>query len=68
MQLTFIVKTTAADWVNLAVMSSIDRMVQNFGYYHYPELADTVKYILKDIFICIIKQQCSDQEESKWNG
>jgi len=27
---------------------------------------DTAKYILKDIFICIIKVQCSDQEERKW--
>jgi len=60
MQLTFILKTKAAYWANLAVMISINRMVWHFGDYYYPEFADTVKYILKDIFICIIKQQCSD--------
>ena len=46
-------------------MTSIDRMGRHFGHYYYPELADTVKYILKDIFICIIREQCSDQEKSK---
>jgi len=46
-------------------MTSIDRMVQHFGDYYYPEFADTVKYIWKDIFICIITDQCSDQEGSK---
>jgi len=40
-------------------------MAPRFGDYYHPELADTVKYILKDIYICIIKEQCSDQEESK---
>jgi len=33
--------------------------------YYYPQLVDTINYILKDIFICIIKGQCSNQEESK---
>ena len=32
--------------------------------YYYPQLVDTLKYNLKDIFICIIKEQCSDEEES----
>ena len=32
---------------------------------YYVQLAATVKYISKDIFICIIKEQCSDQGESK---
>jgi len=49
----------------MAVMTSIDQMARHFGDYYYPELVDTVKYILKDIFICIIKEQCSDQDESK---
>jgi len=66
MQETFILKTTAAYWANLAVMTSIDQILRHFGDYYYHELADTVKYILKDIFICIIKEQRSDQEESKW--
>jgi len=66
MQLTFILKTRAAYWANLAVMTSIDRMAQHFGDYYYPEFADTLKSILKDIFICNITEQCSDQEESKW--
>jgi len=66
MQLTFILKTRAADWENLAVMTSIDRIAWNFGESSYPELADTVQYVLKDISIYIIKEQCSYQEESKW--
>jgi hypothetical protein len=45
-------------------MTSNDRMAWDFGDNYYPELVDTVKYILHDIFICIIKEQCSDQEES----
>jgi len=65
MQLTFILKTRAAYWANLAVMTSTDRMARHFGDYYYPESMDTEKYILKDIFICIITEQCSDQEESK---
>ena len=43
---------------------SIDRMEQVFGVYYYLQLADTLKCILKDIFICIMKEQCSDKEES----
>jgi hypothetical protein len=46
-------------------MTSIDRMAWHFGEYYYPEVADTEKYILKDIFICIITKECSNQEESK---
>jgi hypothetical protein len=46
-------------------MSSIDRMAWHFGDYYCSEFADTVKYILKDIFVCIINEQCSDQEESR---
>jgi len=66
MQLTFSLKTRAAYWANLAVMTSIDRMAIHVGDYYYPDSADTVKYILKDIFLCIIKEQCSDQEEGTW--
>jgi len=51
--------------VNLAVMTSIDRMAWHFGDYYYPEFVDTVKYILKDISIRLIEEQCSDQAESK---
>jgi hypothetical protein len=32
-------------------------MAWHFGDYYYPESADTVKHILKDIFIHIIKEQ-----------
>jgi len=60
MPLTFILKTRAADWANLQVMTSIDWKECEFGVYYYLQLADTVKYILKDIFICIIKEQCSN--------
>jgi len=66
MQLTSILKTRAAYWVYLQVMTSFDGKARNFQDYYYLQLADTVKYILKDIFICIIQEQCSDQEESKW--
>jgi hypothetical protein len=44
-------------------MTWIDRMGEDFGEYYYRGFADTVQYILKDIFICIIQEQCSDQEE-----
>jgi len=40
-------------------------MAWHFGDYYYPEFADNVKYILKDRFIFIIKEQWSDQEESE---
>jgi len=50
---TSILKTGAAYWVNLQVMTSIDRKAWDFGDYYY-------------IFICIIKKQCTDPEESKW--
>jgi hypothetical protein len=46
-------------------MTSIDRIARYYGDYYYSELAATVKYIVKDIFICSIKEQCSNQEESK---
>jgi hypothetical protein len=46
-------------------MTSIDQMAWDFGDDYSPELTDTVKYIWKDIFICIIKEQCSDQQDSK---
>jgi len=66
MQLTSILKTRAACWANLQVITSIDWKKWDFGVYNYLQLADTVKYILKDIFICIIKEQCSNQWESEW--
>jgi len=62
---TSILKTREACWVNLHVMTSIDRKEHDFGLYHYLQLADTLEYISKDIYICIIKEQCSDQGESK---
>jgi hypothetical protein len=65
MQLIFILKTTAVYRAKLAVITSIERMAWYFGDYYYPELADTIMYILKNIFILIITEQCSDQEESK---
>ena len=65
-QLTSILQTTAAYWVNLTVKMSIDRMERAFWVYYYLQLVDTLKYILKDIFICIIKEQCSDEGETTW--
>jgi len=66
MQLTSILKTRAAYRANLQVMLTIDQMALVSWDYYYLQLADTVKYILKDIFVCIIKEKCSDQGESKW--
>jgi len=43
---------------------SIDRMEQDFWVDYYLQFADTLKCILKDIFICIIKEQCIDKGES----
>jgi len=43
---------------------SIDRMQRVFGVYYYLQIVDTSKCILKDIFICIIKEQCSAKEKS----
>jgi hypothetical protein len=53
MRLTFILKTKAADWAILQLMKSIDWKTRDFGDYYY-------------IYLCIIKEQHSDQEESKW--
>jgi len=66
MQLTSILQTTAAYWANLMVKMSIDQMERDFWVYYYLQLVDTLKYILKDIFICIIKDQCIDEGESTW--
>jgi hypothetical protein len=43
----------------------MNRMAQHFGDYYDSEFADTEWFFVKDIFICIITEQCSDQEESK---
>ena len=66
MQLTSILLITAATWANLTVKMSIDRIKQELWVYYYLQLADTLKYILKDIFIRIIKEQCSEEGESTW--
>jgi len=66
MQLTFILKTTVAYWATIQVMTSIDWQAWHYGDYYFQQLADTIRYILKDILICIIKEQCSNQEESIW--
>jgi len=57
MQLKTILQTRAAYWANLGVKMSIDRKECDFWVYHYLQLADTLKYILNEIFICIIKEQ-----------
>jgi len=46
-------------------MTSIDQMERVFAVYYYLQSANTVKYILKDILICIIKEQCCNQGESQ---
>jgi len=37
-----------------------------FEYYYYLQLADTLKYILKDILICIITEQYRNKGKSTW--
>jgi len=66
MQLTSILQMTPAYWANLRVRTSIDRMEWDVWMYYYLQLADTLKYIFKDIFLCIIKEQCSDEWDSTW--
>jgi len=66
MQLTSILQTTAANWANLTAKMSIDWMKRDFWVYYYAQLADTVMYISKDIFICIIREQSIDEGESTW--
>jgi len=66
MQLTSILLMTAANRGNMTVKMSIDRMEQEFWVYYYLQLADTLKHILKDIFICNIKEQCIYEGESTW--
>jgi hypothetical protein len=44
--------TRAVDWAILQRMTSIDRKTRDFGDYYY-------------IYLCIITEQRSDQEESK---
>jgi len=47
MQLTLILKTRAAYWTNLQVITSINQKARDFGDDYY-------------LFICIIKEQRSD--------
>jgi len=65
-QLTSNVQKRAPCEVNMQVVISIDREEWDFWVYDYLQLADTLKYILQDIFICILKEQCSDKGESTW--
>jgi len=51
--------------VNLVVRTSIDGKEQNLRMYFYLQLVDSAKYILEDIFICIINGLCSDQGENQ---
>ena len=66
MQRVLILLRTAAYWANLQVRTIIDWTEHDFWVYYYLQLADSVMYILKDIFIRIIKEQCSDEGERKW--
>jgi len=66
MQLTTILKMTAAYCANLTVKMSNHGMQWNFWVYYYLQLADTLKSLLKDLFICIIREQCIDEWESIW--
>jgi len=39
---------------------------RSLEYYHYLQSPDTLKYILEDIFICTIKEQCSNKRKGRW--
>jgi len=45
---------------------SIDQMKHDLRVDYYLQLADTLKYILQDRFIWIIKERCFDEGESIW--
>jgi hypothetical protein len=52
-------------------MTGIDQIARYLEDHYYLEFADTLKHIINDIFLCIFKEQCSDQEEYKcklWKG
>jgi len=61
MQLTSSLQMTAACRANLQVKVSIDTKEQYFWVIYYLQLTDTLKYLLKNIFICNITEQCSDE-------
>jgi len=65
MQLTFILQMRAAHSANKTVWMSIDKKERDFWVYYYLQLVDTGKYILKDMFICIIEEQYSNQGENQ---
>jgi len=56
MQLTSILQTRAAYWANLQVKTSIDWKARDFCVYYYQQLADTLKYVLNNTFICMIEE------------
>ena len=66
MKLVFSLPTRAAYWENIQVETSIDRKERDFWVHYDLQLVDNLKYILQDIFICIIKEKCSDKGESTW--
>jgi len=66
MQQIFILQMRATYWANLQVRMSVDWKEQDFWVYYDLQSANTVKCNLMDIFIGIIKEQCSDEGESKW--
>ena len=65
MQQTYIFQTRSVYWVNLQLMISIDWQAQDFEVYYYLQLADTVKNIVNNILLCIIQEQCSNQDKSQ---
>jgi len=46
------------------VKPSVDRKEWDLCAYSYLQSADTLKYIFKDIFICIMNEQSSNEGES----
>jgi len=66
MQLTCILQTTAAYWLNLQVKMSIDSRERDVWMYYNWTFLENWNYILKDIFCCIIEGQCKHEGECGW--
>jgi len=63
-----ILETSAAFWVNSQCRQASTERTGISECYHYLQLVDTIQHILKDIFICTIKEQCSDTGKRTWRG
>jgi len=64
MQLISIMQMRAEYWSNLQVRTTIDSKKRDLWVYYQLHVADTLQYNLNNIYVGIIKKQCSDKGES----